>query len=119
MANACHVIDATRTFPGRVTSVTLPHREGQHRCQPPPDVPRRTPKRAALAAWSGSALEYYDLAIYGTAAALVFPKVFFPEGNESAATIAAFATFGVAYVARPFGSFLMGHVATASVASAS
>ena len=58
---------------------------------------RRTPRKAALAAWSGSALEYYDLAIYGTAAALVFPKIFFPEGNESAATIAAFATFGVAY----------------------
>jgi MFS family permease len=71
---------------------------------------RRTPRKAALAAWSGSALEYYDLAIYGTAAALVFPKVFFPEGNESAATIAAFATFGVAYVARPIGSFLMGHI---------
>ena len=73
-------------------------------------APRRTPKKAALAAWSGSALEYYDLAIYGTAAALVFPKIFFPEGNDSAATIAAFATFGVAYVARPIGSFLMGHV---------
>ena len=71
---------------------------------------RRTPRKAALAAWSGSALEYYDLAIYGTAAALVFPKIFFPEGNESAATIAAFATFGVAYVARPIGSFLMGHI---------
>lgn len=71
---------------------------------------RRTPKRAAMAAWSGSALEYYDLAIYGTAAALVFPKIFFPEGNDSAASIAAFATFGVAYVARPFGSFLMGHI---------
>ncbi|GAB3775668.1 MFS family permease [Nocardioides ginsengisegetis] len=71
---------------------------------------RRTPGKAALAAWSGSALEYYDLAIYGTAAALVFPKVFFPEGNDSAATIAAFATFGVAYVARPIGSFFMGHV---------
>ncbi|KQT93569.1 MFS transporter [Marmoricola sp. Leaf446] len=74
------------------------------------DESRRTPRRAALAAWSGSALEYYDLAIYGTAAALVFPKIFFPEGNDSAATIAAFATFGVAYVARPFGSFLMGHI---------
>jgi MFS family permease len=71
---------------------------------------RRTPGKAALAAWSGSALEYYDLAIYGTAAALVFPKIFFPEGNDSAATVAAFATFGVAYVARPIGSFLMGHI---------
>lgn len=71
---------------------------------------RRTPGKAAVAAWSGSALEYYDLAIYGTAAALVFPKIFFPEGNGEAATIAALATFGVAYVARPFGSFLMGHI---------
>ena len=70
----------------------------------------RTPRKAALAAWTGSALEYYDLAIYGTAAALVFPKIFFPEGNDSAATVAAFATFGVAYVARPIGSFLMGHI---------
>lgn len=70
----------------------------------------RTPRRAAVAAWIGSALEYYDLAIYGTAAALVFPKIFFPEGNETTATVAAFATFGVAYVARPIGSFLMGHI---------
>jgi len=70
----------------------------------------RTPRRAAVAAWFGSALEYYDLAIYGTAAALVFPKIFFPEGNTQAATVASFATFGVAYVARPFGSFLMGHI---------
>ena len=70
----------------------------------------RTPRKAALAAWTGSALEYYDLAIYGTAAALVFPDIFFPEGNDIAATVAAFATFGVAYVARPIGSFLMGHI---------
>ncbi|MBH0118510.1 MHS family MFS transporter [Rhodococcus sp. HM1] len=71
---------------------------------------QRTPRKAALAAWSGSALEYYDLAIYGTAAALVFPTIFFPEGNRAAATVASLATFGVAYIARPFGSFLMGHV---------
>lgn len=71
---------------------------------------RRTPGKAAIAAWFGSALEYYDFAIYGTAAALVFPDIFFPEGNDGAATVAAFATFGVAYVARPVGSFFMGHI---------
>jgi MFS family permease len=70
----------------------------------------RTPVKAALAAWIGSALEYYDFAIYGTAAALVFPDIFFPDGNDSAAHVAAFATFGVAYVARPIGSFFMGHI---------
>jgi MFS family permease len=73
-------------------------------------TPVRTPRKAALAAWTGSALEYYDFAIYGTAAALVFPKVFFPAGNPTAATIASFATFGVGYVARPIGSFFMGHI---------
>jgi MFS family permease len=70
----------------------------------------RTPNKAALAAWIGSALEYYDFAIYGTAAALVFPDIFFPKGNDTAAHVAAFATFGVAYVARPIGSFFMGHI---------
>ena len=71
---------------------------------------RRTPAKAAVAAWFGSALEYYDFAIYGTAAALVFPDIFFPEGNDAANNAAAFATFGVAYVARPVGSFFMGHI---------
>jgi MFS family permease len=70
----------------------------------------KTPKKAAISAWIGSALEYYDFFIYGTAAALIFPKIFFPSGNSAAATIASLATFGVAYVARPIGSFIMGHV---------
>ncbi len=70
----------------------------------------KTPKKAALAAWIGSVLEYYDFFIYGTAAALVFPSIFFPQGNPTVATIASLATFGVGYVARPVGAFFMGHI---------
>jgi MFS family permease len=70
----------------------------------------RTPKKAAMAAWIGSALEYYDFFVYGTAAALIFPKIFFPAGNAQAAAIASLATFGVAYLARPVGSFFLGHL---------
>ncbi|XVX20044.1 MFS transporter [Actinomycetota bacterium] len=76
---------------------------------PPVYEAARTPKKAAAAAWIGSALEYYDFVVYGLAASLVFPHIFFPEGNEAAATIASLATFGVGYVARPLGSFAMGH----------
>jgi MFS family permease len=68
------------------------------------------PKKAALASWIGSAVEYYDFFIYGTAAALVFGKIFFPSIDPQLATVAAFATFGVAYIARPFGAFILGHV---------
>jgi MFS family permease len=56
----------------------------------------------------GSAVEYYDFFVFGTAAALIFPKVFFPSGDE-AALVMSFATFGVAYVARPVGAFILGH----------
>jgi MFS family permease len=70
----------------------------------------RAPRKAALASWIGSAVEYYDFFIYGTAAALVFGKIFFPALNPQVATIAAFATFGVAYIARPFGAVILGHV---------
>lgn len=68
------------------------------------------PKKAALASWIGSAVEYYDFFIYGTAAALIFPKLFFSAENPQAAAIASFATFGVAYITRPLGAVVLGHI---------
>ncbi|CAN5475675.1 MFS transporter [soil metagenome] len=70
----------------------------------------KSPRKAAFASWIGSAVEYYDLFIYGTAAALVFGKLFFPSIDPKLATVAAFATFGVGYITRPIGAFFMGHV---------
>jgi MFS family permease len=66
-------------------------------------------KKAAASGWIGSALEYYDFFIYASAAALVFPQIFFPSGNPTVAIVASLATYGVGYVARPIGAFFLGH----------
>ncbi|CAN7626797.1 MFS transporter [Pararhizobium sp. LjRoot235] len=70
----------------------------------------KSPKKAALASWIGSAVEYYDFFIYGTSAALIFPKIFFSAANPQVAAVASFATFGVAYIARPVGAVALGHI---------
>ena len=67
-------------------------------------------KRVLLASAVGSALEWYDFFIYGTAAALVFGELFFPKADPSVGTLLAFATFGVGFVARPFGGLVFGHL---------
>lgn len=76
----------------------------------PPQVTtaKGDPKRAAMSGWIGSALEYYDFALYSQAAALVFPHVFFPAGNDTVALIASLATYAVGYVARPIGAVVLG-----------
>jgi MFS family permease len=66
-------------------------------------------KKAAASGWIGSALEYYDFFIYATAASLIFPQIFFPSGNPTAAIVASLATYGVGYIARPIGAFVLGH----------
>jgi MFS family permease len=66
-------------------------------------------KKAAASGWIGSALEYYDFFIYATAASLIFPQIFFPSGNPTVAIVASLATYGVGYVARPVGAFVLGH----------
>jgi MFS family permease len=66
-------------------------------------------KKATASGWIGSALEYYDFFIYATAASLIFPQIFFPKTDPKIAIIASLATYGVGYVARPIGAFVLGH----------
>ncbi|OZM81618.1 MFS transporter [Pseudonocardia sp. MH-G8] len=66
-------------------------------------------RRIAVASFVGTAIEFYDFYIYGTAAALVFGGVFFPSFSPLAGTLASLATFAVGFVARPLGAILFGH----------
>src|SRR3954454_10128299 len=68
-----------------------------------------TVKKVALAAFVGSTVEWYDFFLYGTAAALVFGDLFFPDANPTVGTLAAFATFGVGFLFRPLGGAFFGH----------
>lgn len=66
-------------------------------------------RRIVIASMVGTTIEFYDFYIYATAAVTVFPHLFFPKGNPTAALLASLATFGLAFVARPMGSILFGH----------
>lgn len=66
--------------------------------------------RVILASLIGTTIEFYDFYVYATAAVLVFPHLFFPAGNDTAALLASFAIFGAAMVARPLGAIFFGHL---------
>ncbi|MET0899190.1 MAG: MFS transporter [Mycobacterium sp.] len=66
-------------------------------------------RRVAMASFVGTAIEYYDFFIYGTAAALIFPAVFFPNLSPTVATVASLSTFAVAFFSRPVGAAVFGH----------
>lgn len=65
--------------------------------------------RVVAASFVGTAIEWYDFFLYGTAAALVFNRLFFPTVDPVAGTMAAFGTYAVGFIARPFGGVLFGH----------
>ena len=66
-------------------------------------------RRAVLASTVGTTIEWYDFFLYGTAAALVFPKIFFPGSSPYAGVLASFATLFVGFAARPVGAAIFGH----------
>ena len=74
----------------------------------PPADPAQT-RRVAAATFVGTAIEWYDFNVYGAAAALIFAPQFFPNFSPIAATLAAFGTFAVGFVARPIGGIVFGH----------
>ncbi|HEY5071492.1 MAG TPA: MFS transporter [Caulobacteraceae bacterium] len=66
-------------------------------------------RKAVIAATVGTTIEWYDFFIYGTAAGLIFPKLFFPTQDPLTGTLAAFGTFFVGFVGRPIGAAIFGH----------
>ena len=69
----------------------------------PEPVSPHSIRRVVLASFIGTAIEWYDFFLYGTAAALVFNRLFFPDLDPIAGTMAAFATYAVGFFARPLG----------------
>lgn len=76
----------------------------------PVSVDKKGLAKAFAASLTGTALEWYDFAVYSAAAALVFPLVFFPDSDPLTGTLLAFSTYAVGYVARPVGGFVFGRL---------
>ena len=68
-----------------------------------------SPAQVLFASLIGTTIEFFDFYIYATAAVLVFPKLFFPAGDATSATLQSLATFALAFFARPIGSAIFGH----------
>src|SRR5258706_7383511 len=67
-------------------------------------------QRVILASFIGTTIEWYDFFLYGTASALVFNRLFFPNVDSFTGTLSAFGTFAVGFIARPFGGLIFGHI---------
>ena len=107
---SCPIVQQSVRFAGRRRRR---HQGGRH-VQPaaPPRTaspPPSSVRRVIVASLIGTSLEWYDFFIYGTAAALVFNKLFFPSFEPLVGTLLAFATYAVGFIARPLGGIVFGH----------
>src|SRR6187402_2927414 len=68
-----------------------------------------SPARVLLASLIGTTIEFFDFYVYATAAVLVFPTLFFPSSDPTSAMLQSFATFSIAFFARPIGAMVFGH----------
>lgn len=80
-----------------------------HAAPPVAKTPAQSPAKVAFASFVGTAVEWYDYFLFGTAAVLIFNHQFFPDLDPLAATLASLSTFAVAFVARPLGGIVFGH----------
>ncbi|MFC4465931.1 MFS transporter [Streptomyces xiangluensis] len=92
------------------TSKTVPGTAGPRPAAAPSAAAKGEASRVAVASLVGTTIEYYDFAVYGTAAALVLGPAFFPSGNATASSLAAFLTFAAAFLSRPLGVVLFGTI---------
>ena len=92
-----------------MTATNLPAGDSAPSPNQPPAAQKTSLAKVAAASSIGTTIEWYDFFIYGTAAALVFPTLFFPDQNPATATLSSFATFAVAFFARPVGAAVFGH----------
>src|SRR6266508_3204297 len=83
--------------------------DGVSTAQAEPGSQRIQVRRAALASAIGTTIEWYDFFLYNTAAALVFPHLFFPASSTYAGAMQSFATYFVGFAARPVGAAIFGH----------
>ena len=75
-----------------------------------PEVSKSELRTVVISSLVGTTVEWYDFFLYGTAAGLVFPKLFFPSADPAVGTLLAFATFAAGFVARPVGGLIFGHI---------
>lgn len=94
-------------LPSKTAPVTVGPRPA---ASPPPSTAKTEAPRVAVASLVGTTIEYYDFAVYGTASALVLGPAFFPSGNPTVSSLAAFLTFAAAFLSRPLGVVLFGTI---------